>query len=81
MPLSFHFIEVDLFGVHIAPLAPMMVVAYLLCFALCWCGLETGLLQRVWHPALFQVTLNIVIPSAIILGAYAIGMTQFESRR
>ena len=81
MPRPFHFIEVDLFGVYVAPLAPMMVVAYLLLFALRWCGLETGLLQRVWHPALFQVALYLAILSAIVLGTYGFGMARLDPSR
>ena len=73
IPGSFHFIEVNVFGVYVAPLAPMMVVAYLLLFALRWCGLESGLLQRVWHPALFQVALYLLILSAIVLTSYELG--------
>ncbi len=75
---AFHFIEVNVFGVYVAPLAPMMVIAYLLLYALRWCGLESGLLQRVWHPALFQVALYLTILSAIILGTYRVGMTYLD---
>ncbi len=81
MSEPFHFIEVDLFGVYVAPLAPMMAVAYLLLFALRWCGLEAGLLQRVWHPALFQVALYLVILSAIVLGTYSFGMARLDPFR
>ena len=77
----FHFVEFNLFGVYVAPLAPMMVVAYLLLFALRWCSLEAGLLQRVWHPALFQVALYVVILSAVVLCTYTFGMAHFESFR
>ncbi len=76
MPGAFHFVEVNVFGVYVAPLAPMMVLAYLLLFALRWCGLESGLLQRVWHPALFQVALYLLILSAIVLCTYGIGMAR-----
>ena len=81
MPAAFHFVEVDLFGVYVAPLAPMMVIAYAILFALRWCGLETGLLQRVWHPALFQVALYLAILSAIVLLAYGVGMAQPPTSR
>ena len=78
MPEAFHFIEFNIFGVYVAPLAPMMVLAYLVLFVLRWCGLESGLLQRVWHPALFQVALYLVILSAIVLGVYWIGMARLD---
>ena len=81
MPDTLHFIEVDVFGVYVAPLAPMIVIAYLLLFALRWCALEAGLLQRVWHPALFQVALYLLILSTIVLTTYWIGMTHFNPRR
>lgn len=69
-----HFVELDIFGVYIAPVAAMMVVAYLLLLPLRWLTLALGLLQRIWHPALFQVALYIVILSAIVLVAYEAGM-------
>ncbi len=81
MPASFHFIEVNLFGVYVAPLVPMMALAYAILFALRWCGLESGLLQRVWHPALFQVAAYLIILSTLILLAYGIGMTHLLTHR
>ena len=71
-----HYIELDIFGVFIAPMAAMMVVAYLGLLALRRVMLLTGLLRLVWHPALFQVALYLIILSAIVLLSYAFGMAR-----
>ena len=71
-----HYIELDIFGVFIAPMAAMMVVAYLILFVLRRVMLLTGLLRLVWHPALFQVALYLIILSAIVLLSYTVGMAR-----
>ena len=45
-----HFVELDIFGVYIAPMVAMMVVAYAILLALRRAMLATGLLRLVWHP-------------------------------
>ena len=69
-----HFIEFDIFGIYIAPMAAMMVVAYVVLMGLRRVALLTGVLRLVWHPALFQVAVYLIILSAIVLLAYQVGM-------
>ena len=71
-----HYIELDIFGVYIAPMAAMMVVAYAILLVLRRVMLATGLLRLVWHPALFQVALYLIILSAIVLLSYTVGMAR-----
>jgi PAS domain S-box-containing protein len=47
------FTEVDLFGVYVAPISLMMVGAWFVTIALRRVAGRFGLLQYVWHPALF----------------------------
>ncbi len=75
MPAPIHFVELDLFGVYIAPIAAMMVAAYLVLLLLRRVALVTGVLRLVWHPALFQVALYLVLLSAIVLLADSAGMS------
>ncbi len=76
MSAPVHYIELDIFGVYIAPLAAMMVVAYIILLVLRRLMLATGLLRLVWHPALFQVALYLIILSAIVMLSYIVGMAQ-----
>lgn len=76
MAAPVHYVELNIFGVYIAPMAAMMVVAYVILLVLRRLMLVTGLLRLVWHPALFQVALYLIILSAIVLLAYAVGMAR-----
>ncbi len=69
-----HFVELNIFGVYIAPMVGMMVASYLVLFVLRRIMLATGLLRLVWHPALFQVALYLIVLSVIVLLCYTIGM-------
>lgn len=75
MPAPIHFVELDLSGVYIAPIAAMMVAAYLVLLLIRRAALVTGVLRLVWHPALFQVALYLVLLSAIVLLADGAGMS------
>jgi protein AaeX len=65
--------EVNLFGVYVAPIAPMIVAAWLLLLPLRRLADRFGLLRYVWHPALFLVAFYLVLLSAIVLLAGGIG--------
>lgn len=71
-----HFVELNIFGVYIAPMAAMMVVAYLVLLVLRRIALVTGLLRAVWHPALFQIAVYLIVLSAIVLVADSLGMSR-----
>ena len=61
------FAEVDLFGVYVAPISVMMVTAWLVLIALRRVADRFGLLQHVWHPALFVLSVYMIILSSIVL--------------
>jgi hypothetical protein len=47
-----NFVEVDLLGVHVAPISLMMIVAWVAVVVLRRTADRFGLLRHVWHPAL-----------------------------
>jgi hypothetical protein len=65
--------EIDLFGVHVAPIAPMIVGAWVLQIPLRRLADHLGLLRFVWHPALFLFAVYLVVLSAIVLLVGRIG--------
>ena len=58
------FTEVNLFGVYVAPISVMMVVAWVITIALRRIATRFGLLQYVWHPALFVFAVYIIVLSS-----------------
>jgi hypothetical protein len=62
-----NFVEVDLFGVYVAPISLMMVVAWLILIALRRMADHFGLLRHVWHPALFLSAVYLSVLSSIVL--------------
>jgi protein AaeX len=65
--------EVNLFGVYVAPIAPMLVVAWLLLIPLRRLADRFGLLRHVWHPPLFLYCVYVMLLSAIVLLVGRIG--------
>ena len=61
------FVEIDLFGVYVAPISLMMVGAWLATIALRRLVGRSGLLRYVWHPALFTFAVYIIVLSSWIL--------------
>jgi len=59
--------EINLFGVYVAPIAPMIVVAWVLLIPLRRLADRYCLLRQVWHPALFLFAVYLVLLSAIVL--------------
>jgi hypothetical protein len=59
--------EVNLFGVYVAPIAPMIVAAWLLLLPLRRVADRFGLLRYIWHPALFLLAFYLVLLSFIVL--------------
>ena len=59
--------EVNLFGVYVAPISVMMVVAWLATIALRRVLVRFGLLRYVWHPALFVFAVYMILLSSIVL--------------
>ena len=59
--------EVNLFGVLVSPMAPMLLAAWLLLIAVRQVVDRTGLTRRVWHPALANLSVLVIILSAIVI--------------
>lgn len=63
------FSEIDLFGVYIAPIALLLVVSWAIVIGLRRIAAHIGLLQHVWHPALFVFSMYMIVLSSIVLVA------------
>ena len=59
--------EVNLFGVYVAPISVMMVVAWLATITLRRVIVRFDLLRYVWHPALFVFAVYMILLSSIVL--------------
>lgn len=62
-----NYAELNLFGVYVAPIAPMMVLAFALLLPLRRLADRVGLFRHVWHPALFLFAVYMILLSAIVL--------------
>ena len=62
------FVEINLFGVYVAPIAPGIVVAYVIFYLLRRLAARSGLLDWVWHPGLFDLALYLIVLSTLVLG-------------
>jgi hypothetical protein len=60
-------VEVNLFGVYVAPISVMMVAAWVLVIGLRRIADRFGLLRHVWHPALFVAAIYMIVLSSIVL--------------
>ena len=61
------FNEINLFGLYVAPITVIMAVAWLAYVVVRRVGDRFGLTHRVWHPALFELALYVMIVSSIVL--------------
>ena len=61
--------EVDLFGVYVAPISLLMVVAWVLTMGMRRLAVRVGLLRRVWHPALFVFAVYAIVLASLTLAA------------
>jgi len=61
------FVEVNLLGVYVAPIALLMLAAWLVTAGLRQLAARAGILRYVWHPALFLFDLYIIVLSSIVL--------------
>ena len=59
--------EVNLFGVYVAPISVIMVVAWLATITLRRLAGRFDLLRYVWHPALFVLAIYLILLSSIVL--------------
>ena len=61
------FVELDLFGVYVAPISVMLVIAWVVTIALRRAALRVDLLRHVWHPALFVSAVYMIVLSSLVL--------------
>ena len=61
------FYEINLFGLYVAPITLFMAVAGVAYLVVRRAGDRFGLTQRVWHPALFELAVYVILVSSIIL--------------
>ncbi len=59
--------EVNLFGVLVSPIAPMLLAAWVLLMGVRQVADRTGLTRRIWHPALANLCVLVIILSAIVV--------------
>jgi hypothetical protein len=59
--------EISLFGVYVAPIAPMIVAAWLMLIPFRLLADRFGLMRRVWHPALFLCCVYVMLLSVTVL--------------
>ncbi len=63
------FAETNLFGVYVAPISVMLIVAWVITIALRRIAVRFGLLRYVWHPALFVAAVYMIVLSSLVLFA------------
>jgi len=61
------FVEINLLGVYVAPIMPLMIAAWLVTVGLRRAAARFGLLQHVWHPALFVFDIYIIVLSSMVI--------------
>jgi protein AaeX len=61
------FVEIDLFGVYVAPMSVMLVAAWLVTAGLERVANHFDLLGYVWHPALFVLAVYLIVLSSMVL--------------
>lgn len=61
------FSELNLLGVLFSPFAAMMLAAWLMTIPLIMLGNRTGLSRTVWHPALFNLAIYVIVLSLTVL--------------
>jgi len=61
------FVELDIFGVYVAPISILILLALVLTGVLRRVADQFGLLRYVWRPPLFVGAVYVVILSTIVL--------------
>ena len=59
--------EISILGIYVAPFAAMMLVAWLIALPLRSLGDRIGIQRQVWHPALFNIAVYIIVLSLVVL--------------
>ena len=61
------FIELDLIGIYVAPIAVLIIAAWFVTIALRRIADRFGLLDYVWHPAAFEFAVYVIVLSSMVL--------------
>jgi protein AaeX len=61
------FTEINLFGIYVAPIVVIMAAAWIAYLLVRRAGDRFGLTSLVWHPALFELALYVIIVSSIVV--------------
>jgi hypothetical protein len=61
------YVTVNIFGIFVAPFAPMMLVAWLLTSPLLRVGDFLGVTRYVWHPSLSNGAVYVIVLSAVVI--------------
>ena len=61
------FVEIDILGVYVAPIVPLMIVAFLITLVLRWLALALGVFRWIWHPALFELSVYLIVLSVVVV--------------
>jgi hypothetical protein len=59
------FAEIDLFGVYVAPMSLLIVVAWVVTIGLRRLAVQVGLFRWVWHPALLVFAIYVITLSSL----------------
>ena len=60
-----NFAEIDLFGVYVAPMSLLIVVAWVVTIGLRRLAVQVGLFRWVWHPALLVFAIYVIVLSSL----------------
>lgn len=61
------FVEIDVLGVYVAPIVPLMIVAFLITLVLRWLALALGVFRWIWHPALFELSVYLIVLTVVVV--------------
>ena len=61
------FVEIDVLGVYVAPISVLMIAAWIVTIGLRRAATRFGLMQYVWHPALFVLDVYVIVLSSMVL--------------
>ena len=61
------FVEFEILGVYVAPIVPLMIVAFLITLVLRWLALALGWFRWIWHPALFELSVYLIVLTGVVV--------------
>ena len=61
------FVEIDVFGVLISPIMPLMALAFAMTMGLRWVAVTLGWARLIWHPALFEFSIFLIVLTTTVL--------------